>query len=610
MRTQLTAHRMSPEVAHATDGVARLEGVFARLDRAITSEQVAKVVVEGGCAAAAANSGALVLLNTERTELRVIHAVGDDPASATRTGTLALSQRFPLCDVVRSRKELWLTDPNVLADAYPGIEASGNACAWAALPLQIDGVILGAVGWSFERQWLTSVQRASMRALTEAAGVALYRAGVFDSERQVRMRAELGAYDIVRQDRMMAAISSTLDSAGDAERGSKSLGLVARLLLQRLGEWSCVQTIDEHGRLRQMATAHADPQKEQLLHQLLPDGITSPRKPLGLLDRGLPVLVENIEMDSTRTGVLGRRHVEALRMLGVQRVLLVPMRIHGQTLGVLSVGTGRGGLTYSQSDQSVADRVARRCAAWLEYVRWRQIAERANQAREDFVAATSHELRTPLSHIKGFVSTLRTNDAAWDATTRDDFLAEIEHEADRLASLVDILLDLSRIDSGGLDPAQRRPVAPVSLVAAGIDRVRTSFPDRRLELHVAPELPAVLADASQVERVVANLLDNAAKYSPQSEPITIEAHIDGRFVVFRIEDRGLGVPPEHAERIFEPFFREPTGAYPAKPGTGLGLAICRSIIRSQRGRIWTEQRPGGGAVMAFTLPMAMTTEKG
>lgn len=239
----------------------------------------------------------------------------------------------------------------------------------------------------------------------------------------------------------------------------------------------------------------------------------------------------------------------------------------------------------------------------------REIAERAKQAREEFVAATSHELRTPLSHIKGFVSTLRTADTMWDPNTREDFLAEIEQEADRLGLLVETLLDLSRIDLGGLDKMQRLPTFPVVLVAGGIDRVQPTLDDRPLDIQIPTDLPQVWADASYIERVIANLLDNAAKYSPPNEPIAIVASISGRFVLFRVEDRGLGIPLEHLDRIFEPFFREPTGPYPRKPGTGLGLAICRSIIRSHRGRIWAEQRPGGGAVLSFTLPIAASSQR-
>jgi two-component system sensor histidine kinase KdpD len=336
---------------------------------------------------------------------------------------------------------------------------------------------------------------------------------------------------------------------------------------------------------------------------------TSTRKLPNPLNSGQPLIVEDPGTIPGRMRGKSSRQTQALRLVGLKRVLILPLRIHGQTWGTIAFGTSKATGIYVDVDRVLADRIARRCAAWLEYVRLRQIADRANQAREEFVAATSHELRTPLSHIKGFVSTLRTDDTVWDTSTRDDFLAEIEQEADRLATLVETLLDLSRIDAGGMDPTRRRPCSPETLIAAGIDRVRASIAHRQIDVQLAPELAAVSADASQIERVLANLLDNAAKYSPPEQPIAIVARNSGRFVVFRVEDRGLGIPAADVERIFEPYFREPTGAYPAKPGTGLGLAICRTIIHSHRGRIWAEARPGGGAVIAFSVPIATESQR-
>jgi two-component system sensor histidine kinase KdpD len=163
---------------------------------------------------------------------------------------------------------------------------------------------------------------------------------------------------------------------------------------------------------------------------------------------------------------------------------------------------------------------------------------------------------------------------------------------------------MSRIDSEGFDPAARTAVAPALLVTAGIDRLGSQRGEHPIELHIADDLPAAWVDPSQIERVIANLLDNASKYSPPNEPIAIIARLKDSTISIRIEDRGLGIPPGDIERIFEPFFREPTGGYPAKPGSGLGLAICRSIVRAQNGRIWAEQRAGGGAAFEFTLPIA------
>jgi two-component system, OmpR family, sensor histidine kinase KdpD len=311
-------------------------------------------------------------------------------------------------------------------------------------------------------------------------------------------------------------------------------------------------------------------------------------------------------MDTTdeaaiRATGLSADEVHALRAGGLKRLLVVPLRAHNQTLGALCCATADAS-RYSEVDMALADRIARHCAAYLEHARLHVLLDQATHAHEDFVAATSHELRTPLSHIKGFVSTLRTTDTVWDPDTRDDFLAEIEQEADRLTGLVEALIDLSRIDAGGLDPTASAFTPPLALVQAGIDRVHATLGNRQLDVQLAEDLPDVWVDAAQVERVIANLLDNAAKYSPAQEPIRIVGQVVGNSVMFRIEDRGLGIPKEHLERVFTPFFREPTGEYPAKPGTGLGLAICRSIIASQNGKVWAEQRSGGGTALVFTLP--------
>jgi signal transduction histidine kinase len=606
MRAQLIAHRINPEYADTTEGLPQLDHVFATLDRAITSAQVAGAVVEGGRVSAGAISGAVVLLTPDRRDLRVAYARDDVTGRVARDGYMPLSARLPLGDVVRSRQEMWLTDREQLVEAYPDCAPEDDSRAWAALPLEIDGVILGAVGWSFNREWISSYQRACLRSLAEAGGVALYRAGLFDTERSARMAAELGSYHIERQDRMIVEINSTLDGRTDVANIDKPLDHIARLTLPHLGEWCSIEVVDGDGRLRQVAAAHLDAGKERLLHRLIPPNIRARRRLTNALQMGKPLLVQSLAGDYPH---VNQRQWRVLRVVGLERLMLLPLRIHGQTLGTISFASGDKTSSYSATDRAVAAEVARRCAAWLEYVHLREMADRADQAREEFVAATSHELRTPLSHIKGFVSTLRTADTAWDAATRDDFLAEIEQEADRLASLVQTMLDLSRIDSGGFDPTQRQATDVAALVQSGVNRVRSSLGQRALEIQVPTELPPVWADASQVERVIANLLDNAAKYSPTTEPIGIAAKLTGTFVAFRVEDRGLGIPAEHLERIFEPFFREPTGSYPAKPGTGLGLPICRSIIRSQRGRIWAAQRVGGGAVLAFTLPIATQLQR-
>jgi signal transduction histidine kinase len=374
--------------------------------------------------------------------------------------------------------------------------------------------------------------------------------------------------------------------------------------LPLLGDWCAIDVLDELGYLRRAGVAQIKSITNQARRGVdRPAAGRAHRLPRALRD-GKPVIIQLLANGATRGTGLRIREIHSLRQIGLNSVLVVPLRIRGQTFGTLSFASDDAKKSYVESDVALGMRLGRRCAAAIEYSRLYATALEAKRAREDLVAATSHELRTPLSHIKGFVSTLRTTDTVWEPETRDDFLAEIEREADRLARLVENLLDLSRIDLGGLDPAARIATPPAALVEGGVGRMHGSLGDHGLEIQLADDLPLVGVDASQVERVIANLLDNAAKYSPPGQPIAVIGRRSGDVVSLRIEDRGLGIPPEHVERIFEPFFREPTGRYPAKPGSGLGLAICRSIIRAHDGQIWAEQRVGGGAAFVFTLPVA------
>jgi two-component system sensor histidine kinase KdpD len=317
-----------------------------------------------------------------------------------------------------------------------------------------------------------------------------------------------------------------------------------------------------------------------------------------------PTVIPNITEAVTRSIGLPTWFVDWLSEQGLVNVVVVPLLVHGRTVGTITLASRDETRRYDAADLALATALGRRCAAAVDYSRLAASAQEAAQAHEDFVASTSHELRTPLSHIKGFVSTLRTTDMDWDSETRGDFLGEIEREADRLTRLVENLLDMSRINSASPDTTPRAAHSPVALVAAGTDRVGGSIGDHQLEIEVPEDLPLVWVEASQVERVVANLLDNAGKYSPAGQPIRVIGQPTGDTVTIRVEDRGMGVPLEHLERIFEPFYREPTDGYPPKPGTGLGLAICRSIVSAQGGIIWAEPRVGGGSAFVFTLPVA------
>ncbi|PJN26719.1 sensor histidine kinase KdpD [Kitasatospora sp. CB02891] len=220
-----------------------------------------------------------------------------------------------------------------------------------------------------------------------------------------------------------------------------------------------------------------------------------------------------------------------------------------------------------------------------------------NRIRTALLAAVSHDLRTPLAGIKAAVTSLRAEDVQWDPEDEAELLAGIESGADRLDHLINNLLDMSRLQTGTvtplLQPTDLDEVVPFAL--GGV-------PPGSVRLDVAESLPMVRADAGLLERVLANLVENAVKYGPPGSPVLVKADLlprDGR-VELRVVDRGPGVPEEARERIFAPFQRY--GDAPRGTGVGLGLAVARGFAEAMGGAVTAEDTPGGGLTMVVSLP--------
>lgn len=245
-----------------------------------------------------------------------------------------------------------------------------------------------------------------------------------------------------------------------------------------------------------------------------------------------------------------------------------------------------------------------RLAGMVHIVRDLTQRKEIEQLKDEFISTVSHELRTPLNHIKGFATTLLQTDVVWDAATQRDFLGSINREADRLANLVEKILHLSSLEAGGL-PMEKEWYQVNDLVDGALQRRRSLTADRRIGLCLSPDLPALFVDGREIEIVLMNLIENAVKYSDPGTPITLSAEQQADQVLFYVADRGLGIPAEHLEHIFERFYRV-NGVGHRAPGTGLGLAICKRIVEAHRGRIWVDSTPGAGSCFYFSLPMDRT----
>ncbi|HMI86932.1 MAG TPA: sensor histidine kinase KdpD [Polyangiaceae bacterium] len=255
--------------------------------------------------------------------------------------------------------------------------------------------------------------------------------------------------------------------------------------------------------------------------------------------------------------------------------------------------------------QRLADAFATQIATSLERARLAEETERARreveaeQLRSTLLSSVSHDLRTPLAVMKGAASTLVADDARLTPAVRRDLHTALLEETERLDRQVRNLLDMTRLESGAIR-LKKEWYSLQEIVGATWSRMESRLSARPVTVSVDAEL-LVPVDNVLIEQVLVNLLENAAKYTPAGTAIDLAARrADGEIVV-EVADRGRGIPVEERERIFEKFYRGPSKS--TQGGVGLGLTICRAVVVAHGGRIWVENRDGGGASFKFALPL-------
>jgi two-component system sensor histidine kinase KdpD len=257
------------------------------------------------------------------------------------------------------------------------------------------------------------------------------------------------------------------------------------------------------------------------------------------------------------------------------------------------------------TDRRVLGAFAAYAAAALEQQRLtaeaeaaRPIAE-ADRMRTALLAAVSHDLRTPLASAKAAVTSLRSHDVRWGAEDHDELLATADESLDKLAHLVDNLLDMSRLQAGAMSVFPR-PAGLDEIVARSLDDLG---PDSRaVVVDVPASLPEVQVDPAILERVIANLTSNALQYSPAGSPPLLTASALAGRVELRVVDRGPGIPATDRDRMFRPFQR--LGDTDNTTGVGLGLALARGLTEAMGGTLDPDETPGGGLTMTLSLPAA------
>jgi two-component system sensor histidine kinase KdpD len=283
----------------------------------------------------------------------------------------------------------------------------------------------------------------------------------------------------------------------------------------------------------------------------------------------------------------------------------LPLKTSQRVVGVLGVQPSSVGPRLTPEQRRLLDAFASQAALAIERVELAEEARQGDIARETeqlqtaLLNSISHDLRTPLASVDAALTTLADH-APVDEAVRRDLLQNAKEQAKRLSHLVGSLLEMNRLDAGTL--RLRIEFAKVEdVVRAALAQLGDVAQQRDLHVSAKPDLPAVPMDFALVTQALVNVLDNAIRYSPALSSIDVEAQRVDNEVQIRVEDRGPGVPAADVGHIFDKFYRIRHDGTRHRPG--LGLAISRMIIDAHGGRIWAANRPEGGAIVAFALPL-------
>src|SRR5712691_11682381 len=298
---------------------------------------------------------------------------------------------------------------------------------------------------------------------------------------------------------------------------------------------------------------------------------------------------------------------EPLCAAGFCDLMAVPLAASNTILGVLLVGShNHQGLM--EEDLALFTTIGQQLGLTLKNAQLLRAASEMEALREadrlksGFIAAVSHDLRSPLTAIRASVESLldrREIQLAWE---QDHLLHNIAGQTSRLGRLVDQLLDLSRIEAGVLSLDLDWTELPV-LIADTLAKFEELNNGCQAERDISADLPLHYVDPDRLIQVLWNLLENAHKYSSPGSSLKVEARWTGTEVLIGVADHGPGIPADEHEKIFQHFYRLDRDHRAHTQGTGLGLAICRGIVQAHGGRIWVEDRPGGGSIFRIALPL-------
>ncbi len=406
-----------------------------------------------------------------------------------------------------------------------------------------------------------------------------------------------------RNARFTADVTTMLTTHVDSR---SLLQMVAQAAVPYFADWCAVDLVDEVGLLQRLAISHIDPEKVTLAREWAQRWPPDPSRDEGgyrVLRSGKAEFVQEVTREMLEASIEDPELLELIESLTIRSYMAVPLRIGGRVAGVITFIIAESNRSYREEDLELALDLAQRTGTAIENSQLYEALREADRKKDEFIATLAHELRNPLAPLLLGVEIISASETS---NPQSKQISEMmNRQLSQLVRLVDDLLDVSRITTGKLQ-LQTEPLTVKKIIDNVLEMSQAVLAQRKHHLSTDIGSPGtmVYGDLTRITQIVMNLINNAAKYSEEGSPIELRTTADEGELVIRVRDYGIGIEPNHIDRLFDMFSQEESARSRSQGGLGIGLALARMLTQLHGGRIAAcSEGLGHGSVFEVRLPI-------